>query len=410
MNIVIAGAGVAGIAAAEAARSADPKANITVFSQERDRLYFRPRLPDVVAGRVASDKIFAHPDNWYRENNIELRLGESLVETCLDNQQVRGSLGSRQTYDRLLLATGAESFRPPLPGADLPGVFAVRRLTDAVSLFYEARRAQSAVLVGSGLLGLEIGYALTAHDMTVHVLERSSRVLPRQTTPKSGAKLLGMLEKLGFAIHLGQEAAEAVGSDRLSEAVLKSGERIPAQILVLATGIVPNVGLAQAMGLKTDRAIIVDEFLETSLPGVYAAGDCAQSLDGFTGLWSVSRLQGLTAGANLAAKTPGDRQVYQGRPPSAILKVAGIDLVAAGDIDPEGRRTGLEAESETSYRKLVLDEKGLLVGFTNLGTTAGNRELTEALAHKIIPSELHAELVDVDFDFAKIKALPKAEI
>jgi nitrite reductase (NADH) large subunit len=409
MNIVIAGAGVAGVTAAEAARSADPKANITVFCQERDRLYFRPRLPEVVAGKVAPDKVFVHPENWYREKNVELRLGESLVDVCLESRQVRGSLGSRQTFDRLLLATGAEPFRPPLPGSDLPGVFAVRRLVDAVSLYYEAKRAQSAVLVGSGLLGLEIGHALTAHGITVHVLERSSRVLPRQTTPKSGAKLLEMLAKLGFAIHLGQEAAQAAGAGRLSAVTLKSGEEIPAQILILATGIAPNVGLAKAMGLKVDRAIVVDEHLETSLPGVYAAGDCAQTPDGFTGLWTVSRLQGLVAGVNLAAKEPGDRQAYVGRPPSAVLKVAGINLVAAGDIDPDGKLTGLEAEGESGYRKLVLDGKGLLVGFTNLGTAAGNRELTEALGHKVIPAQLHAELGRMDFDFAKIKELPSAE-
>ncbi|MDR2141985.1 MAG: FAD-dependent oxidoreductase [Deltaproteobacteria bacterium] len=407
MNIVIAGAGIAGISAAETIRAADPKANITIFSQERDRLYFRPRLPEVVSGKAPADKVYVHPDSWYREKNLELRLGESLAEVCLDNQQVRGSLGSRQTYDRLLLATGAESFRPPLPGADLPGVFSLRSLPDAVNLFYAAAKAQEAVLIGSGLLGLEIGYALTLRGLRVHVLERSDRILPRQTTPKSGAKLLGILSKIGFEIHLKSQAAKAVGKDLLSGVELSSGETIPAQILILATGIAPNLGLAKALGLKTDRAIVVDQYLETTLPNIYAAGDCAQSLDGFSGLWTISRLQGLAAGTNLIAQERESRVVYKPQPPSSVLKVAGVDLIAAGDLDPEGRLNGVEAESENSYRKLTLNKEGLLVGFTNLGTMAGTRELTEALGQKILTDDLLADLTRLDFDFAKIKALRK---
>ncbi|MDR0550353.1 MAG: FAD-dependent oxidoreductase [Deltaproteobacteria bacterium] len=406
MNVVIAGGGIAGVTAAEAARAVDPKANITVFSLERDRLYFRPRLPEVVAGKVSQDKIFVHPETWYREKNIELRLGESLIEVCQDNHQLRGSLGSRQTYDRLLLATGAESFRPPLPGANLPGVFAVRRLTDAANLYYETSRAQAAVLVGSGLLGLEIGHALTLRGLKVHVLERSDRVLPRQTTPKSGAKLLGLLTKMGFEIHLGQQASRAFGQERFSGVILASGEEILSQILILATGVTPNLDLAKALGLKVERAIVVDEYLETSTQDIYAAGDCAQSPDGFTGLWTVSRLMGLTAGANLMAQDRGTRKVYRPQPPSSFLKVAGIDLIAAGDLDPDGRLTGVEAETETSYRKVVVNATGLLVGFTNLGSTNGNRELTEALGQKVLPPAILGELSQVDFDFAKIKSLP----
>ncbi|MDR1578004.1 MAG: FAD-dependent oxidoreductase [Deltaproteobacteria bacterium] len=406
MDIVIAGAGVAGITAAETARAADPSANITIFSQERELFYFRPRLPEVVAGKVPAAKVIAHPLSWYQEKNLEIRLGEALVDVCLDNRQARGGLGSRLTFDRLLLATGAESFWPPLPGSNLSGVFAVRSLNDASSLYFDAGRVKAAVLVGSGLLGLEMGYALTSRGLKVHVLERGDRVLPRQTTPKSGAKLRQMLTKSGFEIHLGQEAKLAYGQERLAGVELKSGDKIEAGLLIIATGIKPNLALAKSLKLPIDKAIVVDEYLETSIPGIYAAGDCAQSADGFSGLWSVSRLQGLTAGANLVAKDPASRQIYQAQPPSSVLKVAGIDLVAAGDIDPEGRLIGLEAESELVYRKLIIDERGLLVGFTNLGTTAGNHELGEALGKKIIPSQLKEELERVDFDFSKIKSLP----
>ncbi|MDR1085765.1 MAG: FAD-dependent oxidoreductase [Deltaproteobacteria bacterium] len=408
MKIVIAGAGIAGITAAEAARESDPKAEITVFSQERELLYFRPRLPEVVAGKVTQDKILVHPAEWYQEKKIELRKGESLVEVNLEDKLIRGSLGSRQYFDRLLIATGAESNKPPLPGLDLAGVYAVRRLTEAAHLFYEADRSREAVLVGSGLLGLEMGYALTARGLKVHVMERSGRILPRQTTPKSAAKLQRMLAKLGFEFHLGKNAVKAVGLTRVEKVILDSGEELPAQLLILAAGIVPNVSLARTLGLKIDRSIVVDEYLETSMPGIYAAGDCAQSKDGFSGLWTISRAQGLIAGANLAAAEPGARTAYRAAPPSSTLKVAGIDLVAVGNIDPDDKLTGLEAETETAYRKVVLDSQGLLVGFTNLGTRAGNRELTAAAGRKIIPDSMRNELTEASFDFAKLDALPQA--
>ncbi|MDR1395475.1 MAG: FAD-dependent oxidoreductase [Deltaproteobacteria bacterium] len=405
MNIVIAGAGVAGITAAEAAREADPKADIIIFSRERDLLYFRPRLPEVAAGKVRQDAILVHPAEFYREKKLDVRLGESLADIDLESRQIRGTTGSRLLFDRLLLACGAESNRPPLPGAQLPGVFAVRSLPDAVSLYYEASRSREAVLVGSGLLGLEMGYALTVHGIEVNVLERSDRILPRQTTPRSAAKLQKILEAKGFRFHLGRQAVRAEGRDRLEKVVLDSGEELQAQILLLAAGIVPNLDLARLLKLKIDRAVTVDEYLETSIPGIYAAGDCAQSRDGFSGLWTISRSQGLIAGANMAAPDRSARKIYEPVPPSTTLKAAGVDLTSSGNLDPGSKLTGLEAEDETSYRKVVLDSSGLVVGFTNLGTKKGNAELAKAVDCKVLPPEIREGLTRMDFDFSLLKNL-----
>lgn len=402
MNIVIAGFGVAGATAAETARKQNPKAYITLFSKEKDLFYYRTRLPEVVSGDLNPEKVIVHPASWYQERNIEVRLGESLAEVNIQEKIIRGSMGSRQSFDRLLLAVGAESFRPPLAGDKLDGVYAVRSLNDAWTLSFYAKGKSRAVLIGGGLLGLELGYALTKLGLSVTVLERGHRILPRQTTPGSAEVLCRKMEAIGLKFELGAEADRLEGSRKVENVVLKDGRDLPADIVLISAGIKPNLALATALNLEIDRAIVVNEFMETSQPGIYAAGDCAQFPGDICGLWTTSRAQALVAGHNLALPT-GERKVHVPAPQPNFLKVAGIDLIAAGNLDPDGELTGIEAVSQDVYRKVVLAENRQLVGFTNVGTTSGNKELNAALSvHKVISPETVQALANLDFDFATL--------
>ncbi|GHV57190.1 pyridine nucleotide-disulfide oxidoreductase [Deltaproteobacteria bacterium] len=403
MNIVIAGSGVAGVTAAETARQLNPKAYITIFSREKDLFYYRMRLPEVVGGELAPDKVIAHPKSWYDERGLELRLGESLVELDLKEKIVRGSIGSRQNYDRLLLAVGAESNRPPFSGDKLDGLHTIRSLNDAWSLALAAQGQRRAVLIGGGLLGLELGAALTKRGLAVTVLEIGSRVLPRQTTPRGADLLRRKLAGLGLNFELQAEAARFEGRRKVANVVLKDGRDLAADLVLIAAGVTPNLTLATTLGLAVDKAIVVDEYLETSVPGLYAAGDCAQFPGAAGGLWTTARAQGLTAGANLAAHAPEDRRKFVPEPPANTLKVAGVELVAAGDLDPEGRLQGVEAEDDSAYRKVVVDAEGRLVGYTNVGHDRGNRELARALAARTVLSpRALAGLADLNFDFSQL--------
>lgn len=401
MNIVIAGFGVAGATAAETARKQNPKAYITLFSREKDLFYYRLRLPEVVAGEVSPEKVIAHPKSWYDERAIELRLGEELVEVNTKEKILRGSTGSRQTYDKLLLAVGGESNRPPFPGDKLDGIFAVRSLNDAWSLSLFAKGKKKAVLIGGGLLGLEMAHALTRLGLEVTVLERGERVLPRQTTPAGAEILQRQLAALGIDFRLGAEADRFEGARKVENVVLKGGGDLPADVVLISAGVTPNLNLALGLGLKMDRAIVVDEYLRTSQEDIYAAGDCVQFPGAVGGLWTTSRAQALVAGVNIAAQSEAELKAYVPSPPSNTLKVAGIDLVAAGDLDPDERLKGIVAATDKAYRKVVLAADDRLVGFTNLGLTAGNRELTAALnSGKIIGPEAQKGLADLNFDFA----------
>jgi nitrite reductase (NADH) large subunit len=406
MNIVIVGAGIAGISAAETIRKTNSKAEITLFSQERQSPYFRPRLPEVVSGKTPTDKLYVHPDEWYAEKNLEFRKGETVVEICLDSGQVRGSLGSRLLFDKVLLSVGAEPFLPDVAkNFTLPGIFPLRTMSDAWDLNFNAKKYKKVLLLGSGLLGLELGHALATLGPEVHVLEISDRILPFQTTPASSKKLQSLLEKVGFVFHLKSEALKAEGKERLERVLLKSGEVIEVPLMAVSTGVVPNLSLAKALNLKTEKGIVVDQYMETTVPNIYAAGDCAQTPDRKGGLWTIARAEGIAAGKNIAAEKPEDRAPYVPTPPSNILKVAGVDLMASGDLDPECKLPYAEYETETSYRKVVLDLSGKLTGFTNLGTTLGNRELGAALKKKTIPPEMLADLGKPDFDFKRLESL-----
>ncbi|MDR2725834.1 MAG: FAD-dependent oxidoreductase [Candidatus Adiutrix sp.] len=403
MNIVIAGFGAAGTTAAETVRQLDPKAYITVFSQEKCLSYYRPRLPEVVSGDLAPDQVFIHPQSWYDERRLDLRLGERLVELDLKARILRGSTGSRQTFDRLLLAVGAEANRPPLPGDRLENVAAVRSLNDAWTLSLAAKGKKQAAIIGGGLLGLETGAALVKRGLAVTVLEMGDRVLPRQTTPRGAALLRRKLSAAGLDFELQAQAARLEGFHKVETVVLKDGRSISADLVLISAGVNPNLTLATTLGLTVDRAIVVDEYLQTSVPDLYAAGDCAQFPGAAGGLWTTARAQGLVAGANLAAKTPEERRKYVPAPPSNTLKVAGVDLTAAGDLDPEGRLTGLEAENDETYRKVVVDAEGRLAGFTNVGTTRGNQELARALETRaVLPARALSGLAEMDFDFKNL--------
>ncbi|MDR1314096.1 MAG: FAD-dependent oxidoreductase [Deltaproteobacteria bacterium] len=407
MNIVIAGAGIAGLSAAEAARKENPKCEVVLFSREAQRPYFRPRLPQVVSGEAASDAIYVHPEEWYRQPGLEFRLGETLLEVNPETRQARGSLGSRLTYDALLVATGAVPFMPDAArNFTLPGVFPLRTLTDASALRQTAKSSRTAVLLGSGLLGLELGFALTRMGLTVHVLEMGGRVLPLQTTPKSSAKLQKLLEAKSFVFHLGAEAERAEGAERLERVVLKSGAGINCDLMAVSAGVTAAAELAVPLGLKTDRGIVVDQFMETTRPGVYAAGDCAQTPDRRGGMWSIARAEGLAAGRNIVQEDPARRVPYVPVAPSAILKVAGIDLTSVGNIDPEGKLPFSEHEEGDSYRKVVTSPAGLMAGFTVLGNREGVAELTRAVNKKSLDAGMLEALSGPGFDFKRLDALP----
>ncbi|MBV1799579.1 FAD-dependent oxidoreductase [Siccirubricoccus sp. G192] len=302
-RIVIVGGGAAGFAAAEMLRREGYAGSLTLLSAEDAAPYDRPNLSkDYLAGTASEDWIPLRPESFYAEQAIDLRLGATVAGIDPAGRRVvlAGS-GGELPFDRLLLATGAEPVRPPIPGADGPQVRMLRSLRDSRALIEAAKAAQRAVLIGAGFIGLEVAASLRARGLVVHVVAPERLPLERVLGPELGALVRRLHEEQGVVFHL-EEGVAAIEPGRVR---LKGGGSLDAELVVLGTGVRPRTELAERAGLAVDHGVLVDEYLETSAPGIFAAGDIARWPDPHTGErlriehWVVAERQGQTAALNM---------------------------------------------------------------------------------------------------------------
>jgi nitrite reductase (NADH) large subunit len=397
---VIIGNGAAGASALERIRALDPQADITVFSKEKYPFYYRPRLPEFLAGEIALEKFTMHTREQYKQWQVDFRAETEVTAIDLKARAARASDGQKISYDALLLACGAQANIPPLPGADKKGVFSLRRVDDATLLRQAAGQSSSAILVGGGLLGLEAGYGLSKLGLKVQVVEFFERLLPRQMDRDGAAMLQAMLEAMGFEFYLGAKSREVSGREQAGGLVLEDGRELKSSLILFSAGITPDLSLARTLekDLRIDKAIVVDEHMRTSIADIYAAGDAAEFGGAPGGIWPVALNQGRVAGANMT----GAALTYQPQAPSATLKVAGISLVSVGNVDADGRLPAAVARQDGYYRKIVLDQ-GKIAGLIFLGDTAGVRQCQEAMNKGLDVSRHLAALSRRDFDFNLLK-------
>jgi len=392
---LIIGNGVAGNAAAENIRKYDPEGKIAIFSREERPFYYVPGLPEYVAGEKNADQIIIHPQSWYDQHRIELHLATTVSRIDAAKKVVDTDKGSFP-FDKLLLATGGKSFIPPIKGADAKGVFTLKTLADADRLKQAAAQAKTAVLIGGGLLGLEAGNGLRKQGLQIVVVEFFPRLLPRQMDVAGAAILQSQMEEMGFSFHLGAVTEEIVAGPEGLTACLKSGEKIGGDLVLISAGVRPDLSLAQALGLEADKGVKVDDAMRTSREGIYAAGDLVEHRGRVYGIWPAAMDQGKVAGEAMA----GREAQYAGTLPSNVLKVVGIDLVAAGDIDAEGKLEAIiqQDKAKKAYRKLVIQDNRL-VGAILLGDIRGHAEIQAAIKGQKDISAVKSELAKADFDF-----------
>ncbi len=272
-RIVIIGGGAAGFAAAEMLRRRGYRGSLTMFSSEDSVPIDRPNLSkDYLAGNAKEDWMPLRPPAWYGEAHIDLHLSTPVTRIDTAAREVIAADGSHHPYDRLLIATGAEPIHLPIPGADLPHVFTLRSIADSRAIIARAEEAKAAVVLGSGFIGLEAAAALTKRGLKVHVVSLDARPLERILGSALGDAIKVRHEEAGTVFHMGNSIASiAEGS-----VTLKDGTVLEAGLVILGVGVRPRLELAEAAGLAMDKGILVNDRLETSVPGVYAAGDVAR--------------------------------------------------------------------------------------------------------------------------------------
>ena len=395
-RIIVVGAGIAGVTAAEHARHTSPAAIITVVSKEEGLPYFRLNLTRLLAGEVDEASLCMQPESWFDEQRIELCVGEV---TGIDRAKRQVALGDGQTlaYDRLILASGAHAFVPPIAGAMKEGVFTLRSKADVDGILERASSAQSCVVLGGGVLGLEAAGALARRNLAVTLLEGFGWLLPRQLSERAGRLLQDQIASDKLVIRSGVTADVILGDERARAMRLKSGEEIAADLIIIATGVRPNSYLARQSGLEVDRGVIVDDGMRTSDHAVLAAGDIAEHRGAVHGIWPVAYAQGMTAGVNAA----GGEVEMSRLAPSNRLKVLDVDMYSIGQFMPaDGSYDVFEHEHEGSYYRFVFHD-GRLVGANLLGDTA----LAGVVKTAVEQGTQLAELSDLSEHFPKLLKL-----
>jgi nitrite reductase (NADH) large subunit len=387
-SLVVIGNGMAGMRTVEELLKLDRGMyRITVFGAEPHGNYNRILLSPVLAGEKTVDDIMLHTREWYAANDITLHAGDPVVRIDRKKRVVHAQSGLAVPYDRLLIATGSKPFIVPVPGHTLPGVIGFRDLHDVDAMLAAARRAGRAVVIGGGLLGLEAANGLLRRGMEVSVVHVTGSLMNQQLDPPAADLLRAALERRGLRILLNRQTAEIVGTERVERVRFADGEEVPADLVVMAAGVRPNVELAKSAGLHVERAIVVDDTLQSYDPRVYAVGECVQHRRATFGLVAPIWDQARVCAAHLAGA--GHRRYVQ-QATATKLKVTGVDLYSAGDI------LGAEGSEDLVLR----DRRG---GVYKRLVVAGNRLTGAVLYGDVADGPWYFDLIQKRTDISSIR-------
>lgn len=410
---LIIGTGAAGIAAAEAIRSQDPGGEIRLVSEEPEGYYSRPGLAYYLTGEVPEQLLFPFTEQDFDRLRLH-RMTARISALESQSHEVILQDGHRLPYDRLLLATGSLAAPPRLPGADLDGVVKLDDMRDARGILKRCRRGRTAVVVGGGITALELVEGLRARKVRTHYFLRGARYWGNVLDETESRIVEHRLREEGVEIHYHTEIAEILGQrGRVTGVLTQDRRRIDCDLIGIAIGVRPRTELAEGAGLATERGILVNEYLQTSVPDVFAAGDVAQVFDPFSGksvldtLWGVAVTQGRVAGRNMA----GQLTAYYKSVPFNVTRLAGLTTTIVGtvgrgrDEDVHGIARGdsetwrhlpdsfaVQNVSDVNRLRVLVGQRKLL-GAVVMGEQTLSRPLYELIAHQADTASIQDSLL-----------------
>ncbi|MFN2467499.1 MAG: FAD-dependent oxidoreductase [Gaiellaceae bacterium] len=366
-RVVILGNGIAGVTAADHVRRQHPDCELTLVADERHDFYNRTSVSRLIYSRAGMSGMYLLPPAWYADRKIATWLNTRAVRIDRPGRRVMLGTGEEVSYDRLVLATGSRSRIPPIEGLGLEGAFSLRGADDAMLLRGYAQRhgARRAVILGGGVLGLEAADAARKLGLEATIVELSDRLSPVQLDAGAASLLQREVESRGIEVLLGRSVASVLGEDgRVAGVTLDDGIRRDAEILIVCTGVVPNLELARDAGLDVGRGVTVDDNMRTSDEAIFAAGDVAEHAGRIYGHWPAAVEQAEVAAVNAI----GGRRLYTGSLIATHLKVTNVDLTSIGrpHSEPDDLEIALTDEAAGRYRKLVLKD-GRIAGAILLG-------------------------------------------
>lgn len=427
-QIVIIGDSAAGVAAVEAIRKKDKESKIIVLSDENFPSYCRCVISDFLAGKVSEDKLVYRSNEFFKENNVELKLSTKAIKVDLKKNRVIAEDASQDKnaeedkkaraaklqfdYDVLLLANGASPKFPDLKGIKKKGVFGFRTIQDTKDILQFVTIADTACVLGGGLIGLKAAYGLKKRGLDVKVIIKSSNVLSQVTDKPSAELVQRRLSENGIEVLTGRDVSEILGNGDVKAIKLDNGKVIACQIVVAAKGVNPNTDIIAETEIKINEGICVDDYMKTNIPNIYAAGDVAETFDvtlnkpSVNALWPHAVDQGKIAGANII----GDNIKYEGSLGMNSVEFFDLPLISLGNFK-EGQNNEVLTKSspaESIYKKLVI-EGTRLVGAVLVGNINHSGVFLKLIREKIDVAQIKDRLLNENFGFADIRDLTREE-
>ncbi|WP_025715653.1 nitrite reductase large subunit NirB [Paenibacillus sp. 1-18] len=407
-KLVIVGNGMAGIKCVEEILELEPgQFQITIFGAEPRPGYNRVLLSKMLQDKSSFEHIVTHDWAWYEENGVRLYAGERVRDIDIAARTVETETGIKEPYDILILATGSLPFIPPIPGVQKQGVIAFRDASDCETMAEYAKTYRKATVIGGGLLGLEAAQGLLNLGMEVEVVHNAQYLMNRQLDRTAAALLQRELEQQGMRFHLAKKTVNIMGRNRAQGLMFSDGNRLESDLVVLAVGIRPNTDLVQASGLKVNHAIVVDDYMRTNIPGIYAVGECAEHRGISYGL-----VAPLYEQCKVLAKVICGRETapYEGSIPYAQLKVVGMHVFSAGDIREEGNETAvIEYDGIRGTYKKVMMRNHAVTGAILFGDTAESNSLLGMVRRGAPTAELTSQDRGVSRAEEEAAKLPEEE-
>ncbi|MBE0479217.1 NAD(P)/FAD-dependent oxidoreductase, partial [Candidatus Aerophobetes bacterium] len=406
---VIIGNCAAGINAVEAIRDIDDKSEVTVISHENYPAYCRCLISEYLAGERQENQLLYREKNFYKKNKVNLNLGEKIVKVDSAGKKIFTKSGKKISYGKLLIATGARPKGLDIPGEHKEEVFGFRTLDEAKKIKELAKNAEKVLVFGGGLIGLKAAYALKKRGLHVKVIVKSARILS-QVTDEASAQMMGRwLTENGIVIRTGLAPVEILGDKRVREVKLDNGEKISGDIVIVGKGVVCNEELVNDSGIETHWGIIADDYLKTSVPDIYVAGDVAETKDiisreyTINALWTAATEQGKVAGENMA----GRERIYPGSMAANSIEFFNLPLISVGRVRSKDKRYEeflRVNEQDYVYKKLLIKENRL-VGVVLLNAIENAGVYTALIRRGMDISKVRDILLDDYFDYALVRDL-----
>lgn len=392
-RIIIVGAGVAAVNAIKAIRECDKESEIILIGDERFYPYSRIKLTKSMLENLYEDKILLQKKDWYTANNISLHLGRSVIKVDTDNHKIILDDESEFSYKKLLLASGAHNFIPPIQGIEKHGVYSIRKLEDIRKLQEVLSEKKVILNIGGGIQGLETAWILNKQGKKVIVVEFQNRLMPGRLDDKASRILQKAIESFNIEVYLNTQVKSIIGENEVKEALTNLGDNLKCDMIIYSVGIRTNIDFLKDLPIDLNHGVIVNDMMQTKLKDIYAAGDVAEFEGEISGSWSAAAKQGEIAGYNMAGK----EVKYSKLVPVTTLNAFNISLFSIGNVDEKQcSNTLIDGDDiSLSYKRIFIKDNHI-VGAIIVGDAKKMPLLKKVIENKVDISkfDLHSMTSD----------------